>query len=135
MTKKRAGRSSKAPKPAARQPRKSRAVQPQPERPPRERPASVGSDDHAFPVVGIGASAGGLEAVTRLLHHISSDAGLAYVLVQHLAPKHESVLPGLIGASTTVPGVIPVPRTRGRKSASRLTDLMRSGPLSWSVKT
>ena len=56
-------------------------------------------------VVGIGASAGGLEAVTRLLQRLSPDTGLSYVVVQHLAPNHESVLPELLGASTALPVV------------------------------
>lgn len=45
-----------------------------------------------FPIVGIGASAGGLEAFTRLLEHLPLDAGLGIVLVQHLDPEHESAL-------------------------------------------
>ncbi len=40
----------------------------------------------AFPIVGIGASAGGLEAFTELLQHLPADTGMAYVLVQHLDP-------------------------------------------------
>ena len=56
-------------------------------------------------VVGVGASAGGLDAFTRLLHGLSPDAGLAYVLVQHLAPDHESFLPELLGRATNIPVV------------------------------
>src|SRR5512133_976584 len=48
------------------------------------------------PIVGIGASAGGLDAFLRLVQHLPSDAGFAYVFVQHLAPEHESVLPELL---------------------------------------
>ena len=43
-------------------------------------------------VVGIGASAGGLEAFEQLLRALPHDTGLAFVLVQHLAPSHESIL-------------------------------------------
>ena len=42
----------------------------------------------AFPIVGLGASAGGLEAFTQLLHALPTDTGMAFVLVQHLDPKH-----------------------------------------------
>lgn len=53
----------------------------------------------------MGASAGGLDAFTRLLQGLSPDAGLAYVLVQHLAPDHESFLPELLGRATAIPVV------------------------------
>ncbi len=56
-----------------------------------------------FPVVGIGASAGGLEAFKRLLKMIRQDSGMAYVLVQHLSPKHESMLPEILQKVTTLP--------------------------------
>ena len=46
----------------------------------------------SFPIVGIGASAGGLEAFEQLLRHLPSDTGMAFLLVQHLDPKHESHL-------------------------------------------
>ncbi|TMA83291.1 MAG: chemotaxis protein CheB, partial [Deltaproteobacteria bacterium] len=51
-------------------------------------------------VVGIGASAGGLEAFSQLLQALPDDSDLALVLVQHLAPQHESALPSLLGAKT-----------------------------------
>ena len=56
-----------------------------------------------FPVVGIGASAGGLEAFKKLLKAIPEDSGLAYVLVQHLDPTHESMLPVLLQKVTNIP--------------------------------
>lgn len=56
-----------------------------------------------FPVVGIGASAGGLEAVTALLRELPTDTGMAFVLVQHLAPTHESMLTELLARETTMP--------------------------------
>ena len=58
-----------------------------------------------FPVVGIGASAGGLNAFKKLLHSITKDSGMAYVLVQHLDPNHESVLPELLQKVTEIPVV------------------------------
>src|SRR5687767_7583720 len=56
-----------------------------------------------FPVVGIGASAGGLEAFKKLLKAIPENSGMAYVLVQHLDPSHESLLPDLLQKITTIP--------------------------------
>ncbi|MBK8788277.1 MAG: hypothetical protein IPN43_17740 [Chitinophagaceae bacterium] len=56
-----------------------------------------------FPVVGIGASAGGLDAFKKLLKAIPEDSGMAYVLVQHLDPKHESMLPELLQKVTNIP--------------------------------
>lgn len=44
-----------------------------------------------FPIAGIGASAGGLEAFTKLLSNLPVDTGIAFVLVQHLDPNHESM--------------------------------------------
>src|SRR5688572_30032636 len=56
-----------------------------------------------FPVVGIGASAGGLDAFKKLLKAIPENSGMAYVLVQHLDPTHESLLPDLLQKVTTIP--------------------------------
>jgi two-component system, chemotaxis family, CheB/CheR fusion protein len=55
------------------------------------------------PVVGIGASAGGLEAFTQLLNALPMDTGLAFVLVQHLEPTHKSVLTPLLARATRMP--------------------------------
>jgi two-component system CheB/CheR fusion protein len=57
----------------------------------------------AIPVVGIGASAGGLEAFGDLLSHLPTDTGMAFVLVQHLDPKHESALTKLLARKTSLP--------------------------------
>jgi two-component system CheB/CheR fusion protein len=54
-------------------------------------------------IVGVGASAGGLEAFEQLLAALPVDTGMAFVLVQHLAPKHESILRDLLAKSTTMP--------------------------------
>jgi two-component system CheB/CheR fusion protein len=56
-----------------------------------------------FPVVGIGASAGGLDAFKRLLTVIPESSGMAYVLVQHLDPSHESFLPEILQRVTKIP--------------------------------
>ena len=59
--------------------------------------------DRAFPVVGIAASAGGLEAFTELICHLPTNTGMAFVLVQHLSPDHESLLPEILGRVTEMP--------------------------------
>ncbi|MBI4752369.1 MAG: PAS domain-containing protein [Acidobacteria bacterium] len=64
-------------------------------------PAPVAKD--VFPVVGIGASAGGLEAFTQLLSTLPPDTGMAFVLVQHLSPHHKSELVNLLSKTTAMP--------------------------------
>ena len=54
-------------------------------------------------VVGIGASAGGLEAYKRLLRQMPENTGLAFVLVQHLDPTHESLMVELLAKYTAMP--------------------------------
>ncbi len=56
-----------------------------------------------FPVVGIGASAGGLEAATQLLKHLPANTGMGFILVQHLDPAHESALAQILGRATSMP--------------------------------
>lgn len=56
-----------------------------------------------FPVVGIGASAGGLNAFTQLLHALPVNTGMAFILAQHLDPKHASLLPELMTRVTVMP--------------------------------
>ncbi|MCM4168080.1 histidine kinase [Arenibacter sp. H213] len=59
--------------------------------------------ENSFPVVGIGASAGGLDAFKQLLKAIPESSGMAYVLVQHLDPNHQSMLPELLQKVTSIP--------------------------------
>lgn len=66
----------------------------------RPNDGAVSSRASSVPVVGIGASAGGLEASGQLLAHLPADTGLAFVLVQHLAAHRESLLPGLLAKKT-----------------------------------
>ena len=56
----------------------------------------------AFPIVAIGASAGGLEAVSELLAAAAPHSGMAYIVVQHLDPTHESLLPEILAKKTTM---------------------------------
>jgi two-component system, chemotaxis family, CheB/CheR fusion protein len=53
-------------------------------------------------IVGIGASAGGLEAYTRLLEKLPKNTGMAFVLVQHLDPNHQSLLADILSKVTTM---------------------------------
>ena len=48
--------------------------------------------DAPFPVVAVAASAGGLESFTDLIRHLPTDTDMAFVLIQHLSPNHESLL-------------------------------------------
>src|SRR5258706_6426699 len=57
----------------------------------------------SFPIVGIGASAGGLEAFRELLERLPTDAGMAFVLVSHLDPTHKSILTELLARRTKLP--------------------------------
>ena len=55
-----------------------------------------------FTIVGIGASAGGLEALEQFLRHVPQKCGLAFVIVQHLDPTHKGILPELLQRVTTM---------------------------------
>jgi len=61
------------------------------------------NNDDDFPVVGVGASAGGLEAFGKLLTHMPTDTGMAFVLVQHLDPTHASNMVELLRRYTKMP--------------------------------
>jgi two-component system CheB/CheR fusion protein len=62
-----------------------------------------GSGRRSFPIVGVGASAGGLDAFRQLLAHVPADAGLALVLVQHLDPTRGSLLSDALAQATSMP--------------------------------
>jgi chemotaxis methyl-accepting protein methylase len=64
---------------------------------PRRRTAET---DLGFPIVGIGASAGGLEALEQFLGHVPPASGLAFVIVQHLDPTHKGIMPELLQRAT-----------------------------------
>ena len=55
-----------------------------------------------FPIVGIGASAGGLEAFSQLLGALPGDSGMAFVVVQHLDPGHQSELANILAGHTSM---------------------------------
>ena len=67
-----------------------------------QRPPPKGTSPE-IPVVAIGASAGGLEALTAILHALPTDIALAFILIQHLDPKRRSLLPELLAKATKIP--------------------------------
>ncbi len=64
------------------------------------RPRQIANQKPRFPVVGIGASAGGLEAFMELFRLLPPDTGMAFVLIQHLSPQHLSMLSAIVQKST-----------------------------------
>jgi two-component system, chemotaxis family, CheB/CheR fusion protein len=72
-------------------------TKPQPTEP--ERPAHNGD----FPVVGLGASAGGLKALIQFFELMPANSGMAFVVIMHLSPKHESHSPALLQNVTKMP--------------------------------
>lgn len=86
--------------PESRPPRAGTARSPSSGRAAQSRRAPAASKD--FPVVGIGASAGGLEACKKFVHALPSHMGMAFVLVQHLDPTHESMMAELLAEHTAM---------------------------------
>jgi two-component system CheB/CheR fusion protein len=60
-------------------------------------------ESDSFPVVGIGASAGGFESISNLLKNLRPDTGLALVIIQHLGPASQSALANLLVKTTRMP--------------------------------
>src|SRR6184192_3745040 len=72
---------------------------------PHRKPKTIEDDtfvDESFPIVGIGASAGGLEAFTQLLRELPPDINMALVLIQHLDPTYKSMLTELLSRTTSL---------------------------------
>ncbi len=67
------------------------------------KPANLPHDIRPNCVVGIGASAGGLEALQQFLTFLPSNTGMAFVIIQHLAPDHKSLLSDILGKYTVMP--------------------------------
>src|SRR5256714_773890 len=68
-----------------------------------EKSAKRAKDNSAFPIVGVGGSAGGFEAAMEFLRQLPSKTGMAFVIVQHLDPHHASRLSSLLGKVTAMP--------------------------------
>src|ERR1039458_4911819 len=79
---------------------------------PPETPASRANV--SFPIVGIGASAGGLEALEQFLGHVPAGSGMAFVIVQHLDPTHKGVMPELLQRVTSMKVIQVKDRTKVR---------------------
>jgi two-component system, chemotaxis family, CheB/CheR fusion protein len=71
----------------------------------RRRRTTTVTSGNAFPVVGVGASAGGLEAFRKLLEAVPKDSGIAFVLIPHLDPSQPSMMADLLSAHTAMPVV------------------------------
>jgi len=76
---------------------------PQQQQNPDEEIRAEESTKDGFPIVGIGASAGGLEAFQEMLSGLPADTGMAFVLVMHLDPHHESLLVEVLHNRTAMP--------------------------------
>lgn len=63
---------------------------------------NTASGGSKFPVIGLGASAGGLEALKTFFAALPPTTGMAFVVIQHLMPDHESILPELIQRHTSL---------------------------------
>ncbi len=85
-------------------------------KPESQSPLPISEHQQPF-IVGIGASAGGLEALSQLFPNLPKDLGLSYVVVQHLSPTYRSMMAQLLGRETTMPvrdiedGTMPEPNT------------------------
>ncbi|MGI9134110.1 MAG: chemotaxis protein CheB, partial [Rhodoferax sp.] len=70
---------------------------------PTQRSAERGKPVNVFPIVGVGASAGGLEALEQFFKGVPLSCGMAFVVVQHLDPTHKGIMVELLQRSTTMP--------------------------------
>lgn len=107
MAKKTAPHASAAKKRVTRKPAAPRATRSAGQAPgdPRQARGDVASDDVVPilpPIVGIGMSAGGLEACSQLLDSLPREPGLVFVLIQHLSPHHRSALPTLLASRASL---------------------------------
>jgi two-component system CheB/CheR fusion protein len=63
---------------------------------------SASHKENGFYIVGIGASAGGLESLEQFFHHMPADSGMAFVVVQHLDPTRRSSMPEIMSRLTSM---------------------------------
>ena len=83
-------------------PSEARKRKPAPRKPASKEQASMPSASDTFPIVGMGASAGGLEALTSFFNNMPADSHMAFVLVVHLDPGHTSMMPELLKRHTAM---------------------------------
>jgi two-component system CheB/CheR fusion protein len=100
---------NKQTKPARRTPKANNPVPEETPSPPAE---AAREPSHPFPIVGIGASAGGLEALELFLANVPENSGMAFVIVQHLDPTHKGIMVELLQRGTPMPVVQVKDRTR-----------------------
>lgn len=92
-----------SPKAPTRSKRRPPARHPQKDKPPqKEKPAVPAPSQDDFLIAAIGASAGGMEAFQELMRNLPADTGMAFVVIQHLDPNHESALADLLSKSTSM---------------------------------
>src|SRR5437870_947267 len=70
---------------------------------PTSTPVTPPPPGKAFPIVALGASAGGLEALEEFFKHVPRDSGMAFVVVTHQHPGHTSLLPELLRKCAVMP--------------------------------
>src|SRR6187551_707919 len=105
-----------------------------------EQPATSNPEDD-FQVVGIGASAGGLEALEQFFAAMPADSGMAFIVVQHLSPDFKSLMDELLARRTAMPvcrveegmpirpnAVYLIPPRKDMKIAGRRLHLMDKDP-------
>jgi two-component system CheB/CheR fusion protein len=66
----------------------------------RKTAPAASSAIYSFPIIGIGTSAGGLEALEHFLSHVPKNSGMAFVIIQHLDPTRKGIMPELLQRST-----------------------------------
>jgi len=101
----------KATKPARRKKQAAAAIPNTVPSPPAD---DARSADRKFPIVGIGASAGGLEALDLFLRNVPGGSGMAFVIVQHLDPTHKGIMAELLQRTTAMKVIQVKDRTRVR---------------------
>jgi two-component system CheB/CheR fusion protein len=87
---------------AGRRPHQAAAARPRPGRRPMMPAPGPPHELGNFPIVGIGASAGGLDACRKLVGALPASSGMAFILVQHLDPTHESMMVDLLASHTSM---------------------------------
>ena len=79
---------------------KKKTIQKQPQHKKKKDSVEISSSNNSFYIVGIGASAGGLEALERFFENMPENSGMAFIVVSHLDPNHISIMPELIQKTT-----------------------------------
>jgi two-component system CheB/CheR fusion protein len=64
---------------------------------------NTSSNDKNFPIVGIGGSAGAIEAVIEIVEHLTSHTGMAYIYLQHQSPDFESKMAQVLSKKSKIP--------------------------------